>query len=65
VSWKTPGGPRTRCTTTIGEGRDAVKLGARAHGWHKAGRLFIMGYENLSIMGNEGYVTLYTKERTE
>ena len=42
--------------------RDALKLGARAHGWHKSGRFIIIGYERLSIMGGEGYVTLYTKE---
>lgn len=40
----------------------AIKIGARAHGWHKAGRLIIIGYERLSIVGDEGYVTLYTKE---
>ncbi len=41
---------------------NAIKLGARAHGWHNSGRLIIIGYERLSIMGDEGYVTLYTKE---
>ena len=46
----------------IGEGRDAVKLGARAHGWYKGGRLVIIRYESMNIMGGEGYVTLYTKE---
>ncbi len=46
-----------------GGGEETVKLGARAHGWHKAGRLIIVGYESLSIIGGVGYVTLFTKEK--
>lgn len=29
---------------------------------HNRGMLFIIGYERLSIVGDEGYITLYTKE---
>lgn len=46
----------------IDGGLSLLKLGARAHGWHKSGRAFIIGYERLSIMGDKGCVTLFTKE---
>ena len=44
------------------EAPHADELGARAKEHHEAGRLIIIEYERLSIMGDEGYVTLYTKE---
>lgn len=47
----------------MGGGQETLKLGARAHGWHKSGRFIIIGYESMSIVGGEGYVTLYTKEK--
>ena len=44
------------------EAPSADALGARAQEHHEAGRLIIIEYERLSIIGDEGYVTLYTKE---
>lgn len=40
----------------------ARALGKRAEEHHLAGRRIIIGYERLSIIGDEGYVTLFTKE---
>lgn len=43
----------------IGEQADALALGAVARALHEAGERIIVGYERLSIVGDEGYVTLY------
>ncbi len=40
---------------------EAALLAELAKEEHEAGRLIIIGYERMSIMGDEGYVTLFSK----
>ncbi len=60
------GAPGFTDTLVGGRGLTTPKaLGYQAQSLHEGGRMIIIGYENLSIMGDEGYVTLYSKEPDE
>ncbi len=51
-------------TDTLIKGEEGAKaLGHTARSLHEGGQMIIIGYENLSIMGDEGYVTLYSKDQ--
>lgn len=43
------------------ETRNLEELGKRCREHHEAGRAFIIEFERMSIMGDEGYITLRTK----
>jgi len=45
----------------VGSPAEAMVIAHKAQELHEAGRRIIIGYERLSIMGDEGYVTLFSK----
>ena len=49
----------------VGDGETMAALGERCRWHHEAGRPFIVEYESLSIIGDEGYITLRVKYGTE
>ncbi len=51
-------------TNTFVKGREQAKaLAYMAQSLDEGGRMIIIGYERLSIVGDEGYVTLFSKEQ--
>lgn len=46
----------------VGSEAEAMVIAHKAQELHEDGRRIIIGYERMSIMGDEGYVTLFSKE---